>query len=317
MRKRIYSIFLLLICMTFLLVGCGKVRDIAEEILAEFQTERDEKESTDEESETTETEFSITSAYWEEEVSRESTGQSEAYTPTDGNVQSEVSTPTESVFDEEDVLEKDTFDYVALGNSVTCNKKDGELWWGNWGMAATEADKDYVHLVADWLGEQCIEPVTTTVLDLKQWEVSKNRDKILKYYRGYFDEDTDLVTIQTGENITEFKETLETDYMSFIKFIREEAPNAQILMLGEVLWPAEDIENAKKKACESYGVTFVDMKEFLKEYEKSYRSSVGIKVKGADGKNHKITNEVVAAHPNNKGMKCIAKLVIDKIEMQF
>lgn len=209
-----------------------------------------------------------------------------------------------------------TFDYVALGNSVTCNEIDEELWWGNWGMAATTKQNDYVHHITSQLKEKSDQKVSTTILDLKNWELSKDREKMLPYYKEYFSKDTDLVTIQTGENITEFKETLDTDYLKLVKYIKKRAPNAQILMLAEILWPSEDIEQAKKAACKRYDVTFVDMTEFLEDYEKLYKSEVGAEVMGADEKLHTVTNEVVAAHPNDEGMRCIAELVMQHIKFE-
>ena len=210
----------------------------------------------------------------------------------------------------------ETYDYVVLGNSVTCSVAEGTIWWGNWGMAATSKDKDYVHLISSWLKEEMERPVTTMVLDLKKWEVSQNRYEILEKYEGYFGEHTDLVTIQTGENITDFKDTLDSDYQNLVAMIRKKAPNAQILMLGEVLWPSEDIEAAKKKACEANGITFVGMEAFLKDYQEVYRSSIGAQVTGADGKMHKINDEAVAAHPNDKGMACISEQVIKQITIE-
>lgn len=213
------------------------------------------------------------------------------------------------------VATAEKYDYVALGNSVTCNKVEEELWWGRWGMAATSKKKDYVHLVYEWLKEQSEEPVTARALDLKKWELAKNRDEILLDYEKYFTEETDLITIQTGENITEFKENLEEEYSNLIELIQRKAPNAQILMLGEVLWPAEDIESAKRKVCEEYGIAFIEMTEFLTDYEEKYKSAVGIEVSGEDDKRHTISNEVVAAHPNDEGMECIAELVIAQIAL--
>lgn len=209
-----------------------------------------------------------------------------------------------------------TYNYIALGNSVTCSKVSDGLWWGDWGMAATSADRDYVHLLSKWLRKQFAKPIDTMILNLKKWEVAKERDKILKKYGSYLNEDTDLVTIQTGENITDHKETLDADYLNLVKFIQEKAPNARILMLGELLWPTEDIEAAKKAACEAQGIVFVDVEEFLRKYEEVYRSSIGAKVSGEDGKQHEITDEVVAAHPNDKGMACIARLLKEQILIQ-
>ena len=154
------------------------------------------------------------------------------------------------------------------------------------------------------------------ILDLKKWELAQDRDELLEKYKGYFSEHTDLITIQTGENITDFKETLDSDYLSLVKMLRQEAPNAQILMLGEVLWPSEDIELAKKNACEVYGVTFIDMEEFLEDYEELYRSSMGDEVTGTDGALHEINDEAVAAHPNDEGMACICRQVTEQIDLQ-
>lgn len=209
---------------------------------------------------------------------------------------------------------EETFDYVAMGNSITCNEIS-DLWWGDWGMAASSEDKDYVHIVSEWLSDQSAKPVTTTVLDLKKWELAAQRDDMLLEYEQYFNENTDLITIQTGENITEHKNTLGSDYPNLISVLQEKAPNAQILMLGEMLWPSEDIEAAKRSACEQYGITFVDMTEFLNGYETSYKSYIGAPVLGLDGKSYTIANEVVAAHPNDAGMACIAQQVISHISI--
>ena len=209
----------------------------------------------------------------------------------------------------------ETFDYVALGNSITCNEAQDGLWWGSWGMAASSQEKDYVHLVSAWLSGQMEKQVSTTVLDLKKWEVAQQRDAVLEDYREYFGAHTDLVTIQTGENITEFRETLGMDYLNLVAYIKELAPDAQILMLGQALWPSEDIEAAKQTACQYYGVSFVDMTAFLEGYEAFYKSPVGTVVSGADGAAHAIENEVVAAHPNDEGMACIAQQIINRISI--
>lgn len=227
----------------------------------------------------------------------------------------ETETETEAST-EELVATEDTFDYVALGNSVTCNEIQDGLWWGNWGMAATSEEKDYVHIVSAWLGGQSRRPVTTTVVDLKDWELAQDRNALLPGFETYFNEHTDLITIQTGENITNFKETLGSDYVNLIGTIREKAPNAQILVLGEVLWPSADIEAAKQTACASYGGTFVDMSPFLNGYEGLYKSAVGAGVSGADGGGHTISSEEVAAHPNDDGMACIAQQVINCITVK-
>lgn len=207
---------------------------------------------------------------------------------------------------------EDAFDYIAIGNSVTCNKVS-ELWWGTWGMAATRPENDYVHLVTKWLKDQTGRKVTVKVLDMKQWEVASDRNSKVERYLKYIDENTDLITIQTGENITENKEHLDKDYDYLLSQIIQKAPNAQILVLDELLWPKDDIVAGKAVACAQNGITIVDMTKYLEGYEEKYRSSLGKEVAGADGSSHAIDNEVVAAHPNDEGMAVIAEAIEEYI----
>lgn len=311
MKKRNYYNLAILISAMLLLTGCNDSRKT--EAPAESK-----QPVVQEEEQIEETEVRVAFVEETETQEEDSEEMTETELPTEAmeettELAETTEEPEESTEIDAIVAAEDTFDYVALGNSITCNEADDELWWGNWGMAASSEEKDYIHLISSWLGGQSAKPVTTTVLDLKKWELVSERDEVLKDYMEYFNEYTDLVTIQTGENITEYKETLGTDYDSLVKMIREMAPNAQILMLGEVLWPSEDIESAKRLACETYGITFIDMTDFLNGYDGFYKSSIGTVVSGADGESHTINNEVVAAHPNDEGMACIAQQVINQI----
>lgn len=212
----------------------------------------------------------------------------------------------------------ETYDYVAFGNSVTCNAYPNPegIWWSSWGMAATSQDKDYVHIVGSWLESQVPEKVNVVIADLKPWEVAGNRNSILFQYDALLNDNTDLITIQTGENITDNKGNLEGDYDALISYIKAKAPNAQILMVGELLWPSEDIEAAKRAVCAKRGITFVEPGEFLAGYEESYRSAIGTLVTGNDGNQYTIQNEIVAAHPNDEGMAKIAQLIISSISLE-
>ena len=322
MKKKLYSNLVLLMCAVFLFAGCTANGNTGE---TQKEVQETEKKS---EVRSSFIEEQVTETQEPQEVLEPETEPAEAPDTQEAPVfapEPETEPATEAVPETETetkpgdaeaiVASENTFDYVALGNSVTCNDVADGNWWGSWGMAASSEDKDYIHLVARWLGGQVKKSVATTVLDLKKWEVAQNRNAVLADYEGYFNEHTDLVTIQTGENITSFKETLGGDYTNLVKLIKEKAPNAQILMLGETLWPSEDIEAAKRGACAAYGVPFIEMTYFLNGYEAFYRSALGAVVSGADGGQHTITNEVVAAHPNDEGMACIAQLVINHINV--
>ena len=234
------------------------------------------------------------------------------------DTQTEPGTEPASEIDEEvldtTVIESEPYHYVAFGNSVTYGEITENIWWGDWGMAASSKEKDYVHLISSELEQTLYRPVVTEVYNLKSWELAKNRTSMLEEFEETLDETTDLVTIQSGENITQYQETLEIDYFDLLSFIRRKAPNAQILMLGELLWPSEKIEAAKQTACQACEIAFIDMTQFLNDYDAFYKSSLGAEIVGADGEIHVISDEEVAAHPNDEGMACIARLVLPYID---
>lgn len=221
-------------------------------------------------------------------------------------------TPTSEPEPEPEVPEK-KFKYVAIGNSVTIHETN-DLWHGDWGMAATSKEADYVHVLAERIGEAKFTPVDLSVISCKNWELGDDRRGELLHAFDNIPQDTDLITIQTGENITTFIENLDGDYDALFGYIRSKAPNAQILVLGEVLWPQDAIETAKRNNCGKYNIGFVDMNEFLNGYETMYRSSMGEPIVGIDGNTYLIDNECVAAHPNDAGMQKITDIVFASIK---
>lgn len=220
----------------------------------------------------------------------------------------EKETPTQTEPEPEE-----TYKYVALGNSVTCNDVS-DLWWSTCGMAATSPNKDYAHIVKDWLASGTTQPMEFYEVSIKDWELATDRGTELCDLDAILTEDTDVITIQTGENITEGLDTLPTDYFELLSHIHQKCPNAKVVVLGELLWPMDEIEEAKKNACMKTGIPFVGVESFLNGYDALYRSSIGTLVLGDDGNEHSIDNEVVAAHPNDEGMAHIAQIVIEALK---
>lgn len=223
-----------------------------------------------------------------------------------------------------------SFDYLAIGNSITQHPVYGDYWWGEWGMAASSEDKDYYHIVADKIANEKDE-YTTQALNFTIWEEPfYEREDALKYLEGYVDETLDLVTIQLGENIYQdsssdtetasksksskssstssatFEEKLADDYEDLIHYIKEKAPNAKILVIGE-FWTDDTKDSAKQKACQETGATFVSLSEIQ---DLSYRVGTDTEVEGADGVMHTIEYQPVGEHPGDEAMAYIAEAII-------
>lgn len=313
MRRKCWKDLSIVVAMAVMLAGCGaREVDRGEAAQGEAKQQQEVQKGSEVRASFAEKNQKKTGSEEKKDEKKEA-DVSEAETETETETEMEIRDTEELRGDAAIIATEGKFDYVALGNSVTANELS-ELWWSNWGMAATTEENDYVHIVSRWLEGQSEKPVTTTVLDIKKWEVAPDRMAALDDYDKYFNEHTDLVTLQTGENIVEGKETLPVDYPALLQRIKEKAPNAQILVLGEVLWPKEDIESAKHAACDQTGIPFIDVSDFRAAYEEgTFRSSLGAEVYGSDGNIHAIDNEVVAAHPNDEGMANIAQHFIDNI----
>lgn len=83
----------------------------------------------------------------------------------------------------------DDYNYLAIGNSITIHPLN-EYWWNECGMAASTAEKDYVHQVA-------------SALDAKYYAynfatremMEHDRGETLSLLDGLLSEELDLVTI--------------------------------------------------------------------------------------------------------------------------
>jgi len=190
---------------------------------------------------------------------------------------------------------------LFLGNSLTLHGPKAEIGWaGNWGMAASAQDKDYVHLltaaiVARTGGRLVLEP--TPVDGTKSAESVLNIANILEReyaiyesarIRKQLDWKANIVVLQCGENVP----PKDFDAKAFHKSLQtllndlKESSNPQIFVTGNILWGNPGLDEIKRKVCEEDPVhrTFVDIS--------AYQSDIPLN--GPVG------------HPSDVGMKLIA-----------
>ncbi|MBE5837170.1 SGNH/GDSL hydrolase family protein [Butyrivibrio sp.] len=123
------------------------------------------------------------------------------------------------------------YKYLAIGNSITIHSITS-FWWNEVGMAVCDAEHDYYHLGLDYLKENN-KSVKGVPYNFSVWETqSHDRDETLEYLDHYLSTELDLVTIQLAENASDLT-TYQEDYVSLISYVREKAPNARILVIGD------------------------------------------------------------------------------------
>lgn len=204
----------------------------------------------------------------------------------------------------------DEYNYLAIGNSIT---KHGlaDYWWNSSsGMAASTADKDYVHLVGKYL-ESVNDKCHFEAYNFSIWEtMSYDRAETYEVLDSYLSESLDLVTIQLGENVSETT-TFENDFIELVNHIQISCPKAKILIIGD-FWYAEDRTEVKKNVASEMNIVYVNLEEII-GYE-SYMCGLGTIVYGADGEAHTVEHDGVAGHPGDKGMEYIADRIIGELE---
>lgn len=212
--------------------------------------------------------------------------------------------------------QENAYDYLALGNSVTLPEENEALWWGSYGMAASAPQNDYVHRVAEHL-KAYYGKVNATAVNFQDWEENKlgDRSAYLSTLDGTVTEKLDLITVQLGENITANEASTQNDYENLVAYLREKAPDATILFLGQILWDNTTVQTIKQQVADAQGIPFLSFED-IRNVE-IYEAGLGTEVLGDDGTLHPITNEVVAAHPNDLGMQLIAERINQTLDEQM
>lgn len=205
------------------------------------------------------------------------------------------------------VWPRDTFNYLAIGNSLT---RHGicKYWWNLVGMAASDAEHDYFHLVIRGL-EARHGKVTAHPFNFSTWErTAHDRDQTFASLDKMLDDRLSLVTIQLGENVVD-RGTFAEDYVSLIEHIRRKTGGkAQIIVIGD-FWKDDPVRAEAAKKC---GVDYASLKEALNDPK--YRSRIGAVVYDAKGKLHTVQHKGVARHPGDAGMAFIADKVLEKVK---
>lgn len=185
---------------------------------------------------------------------------------------------------------------LVIGDSISKHQPNATLGWeGNWGMAASSEDKDYVHLflarlAASQAGKEpelliCAEGGGTLAAQAAQCERFKAFG-------------ADLAIVQMGEN--DNKEVDEAGfqrpYEEILEAIKAGNPKARILCAG--VWTPPYGSAAKdaliRKACEKTGAVFVDL---------GSANSVPANKAGSE---NRFSHPGVNWHPGDKGMQAYA-----------
>nr|WP_294790617.1 SGNH/GDSL hydrolase family protein [uncultured Mucilaginibacter sp.] len=178
---------------------------------------------------------------------------------------------------------------VVFGNSITYAPQTPSIGWnGNWGMAASALDSDYVHILTKRLkaSDPANELVWKNIAVFENEFDTYDVDANLKTYRDF---KPDLLIMRIGENVTRTGDAAlyEKKYKELLDYFKAGNPNIKILAVGSA-WPDREMSDVVLKKYSSY-VSLAEMHP-----DPTYFAG-GL-----------FANPGVASHPSNKGMRFIS-----------
>lgn len=195
---------------------------------------------------------------------------------------------------------------LFLGNSITLHSPAPQIGWnGNWGMAASSKERDYVHNLVSQLAKASGGEPEVMVRNVADFERTLTDYDIQSQLKAELAFKADVIVIALGENAAspksdEAKVQFEKAFASLLAELTQH--DKPTVFVRSQFWQDADKDSLLKKTCENVGGTFVDISQL-----------------GADESNYaraeqKIEHAGVAGHPGDKGMQAIADALWQAIE---
>jgi len=182
---------------------------------------------------------------------------------------------------------------LFIGNSLTLHAPAPEIGWtGNWGMAASEASKDYAHVFAGKFPG-----ARQTELNLGTFETSY-RTFDFASLDSLFGTRPDLVIVELGDNVADL-----SDYQTYYRTLvdRIEVKTGAQILCASTWFRKRGIDAAIHDACASGGGRYVDL------------SAISINPANQAGSERDFGDPGVAGHPGDRGMSAVAAILYDAL----
>lgn len=199
----------------------------------------------------------------------------------------------------------ETHKVLFLGNSITKHGPKPDIGWtGDFGMAATAPEKDYVHLVTAGLAKKWAAPpevLVRSLVDLERNYATFDANERLKEPVAF---GADLIIVAIGENVPGFKN--DEDKKLFAEKLRDvlkrlKGDRHPTIVVRSCFWANAAKDRILREACQDVGGLFVDISPLAKDEANYARSE------------RKIEHAGVANHPGDKGMQAIADAILAAI----
>lgn len=187
---------------------------------------------------------------------------------------------------------------LILGNSITLHGPAEQIGWsGNWGMAASAEDKDFVHLLLGRLVKAAGGQPQSLVRNIADFERQYATYDVAAGLKPAIEFEADLIVLAIGENVAALQSddekvafrTAVSGLLSKLKGQRQPT-----VIVRSSFWADAAKDETLRAACETAGGVFVDIGALGRDEANYARSE------------RKIEHAGVAAHPGDRGMQAIA-----------
>ena len=182
---------------------------------------------------------------------------------------------------------------LVVGNSITRHGPREEIGWtGDWGMAASAPERDYVHLLLSRLTADGYD-VFLRVRQCAEWEMNFPSQDVAELYREERAFAPDLIVFRLGENVAEenkpaFREAIER----FVGFVASEKTK---IVFTTCFWHNEIIDDGIRAVAAAHHAPLVELGDL--------GDDPAMKAPGL------FWHSGVAAHPGDRGMETIANRI--------
>lgn len=187
---------------------------------------------------------------------------------------------------------------LFVGNSITKHAPKPSIgWYGDWGMAASCQEKDYVHLVL-----QGLEPMNSCIVNAAAWETRFWDSEVLNtHFSPVREFQADIVVIRIGENVPLDAPGLDEFFTFYDEMVRFFSPKTDATVLvTDLFWSCEKLDTAISRCAAQRNYRFVSIGD-LGECEEN--KAIG-----------KFSHEGVAIHPGDLGMARIADRILKELK---
>ena len=189
---------------------------------------------------------------------------------------------------------------LFIGNSITLHPPAPKIGWTNsWGMAASAAEKDYVHIVTRGIEERIGKKAHVRVVNLAEFERGYRTFNFARL-EDYVNFHPEYFIVALGENVASFKDNddeaaYQDGFRKLLSLFVNDKNKPRTVVRG-VFWPNKRKDALMGEVARELDVPFV----VAESQGKSEYTAKGL-----------FQHTGVAAHPGDKGMRMIADAILE------